>query len=249
MSTLEPKSGGRNLLVDEVYAAIKDAIQTMTLAPGVALVESRLAAQLNVSKTPIREALGRLAQEGLTEAAAFRGYRVTKFTGADVRSIMELRSVLEGLAARRACKAMPEEALELLARTTSLAEQERERENWSSVSILVHQVHNLIHENCGDARLTTMIGVLDGQFERARFAMPVTSFRLVKSVQEHSLLSLAIQTRNGHLAESIMRDHLVALIDKIDLDAALRQTDIKRTSLAEIARNRPLSKSGQTGVC
>lgn len=247
MTPQEPVPGNRNLLVDEVYASIKDAIQTMALPPGAALVESRLAAQYNVSKTPIREALGRLAQEGLTEAAAFRGYRVTTFTAHDVRSIMELRAVLEGLAARRACEAMPEDAVEELARTTRLAEDECARENWSAVSTLVHQVHGAIHEHCGDPRLTTMIGVLSGQFERARLAMPVGPDRLVTSVLEHSLLSLAIQTRNGELAETIMRSHLIALIDQIDYDTA--KTHTTPPALIALTADRHTTAPTPTGIC
>jgi len=222
MAPLEPVTGGRNLLVDEVYQAIREAIQTMALPPGSALVESRLAASLEVSKTPIREALGRLAQEGLTEGAPFRGYRVTTFTSDDVRSIMDLRAVLEGLAARKACDAMPAAAVEDLAATTRLAEFESGRGNWAAVSALVHRVHAVIHQNCGDPRLTSMIGVLSGQFERARLALPVGPDRLVRSVVEHAELLSAIQNRDHGLAESVMREHLLALIGLVgvrDLDS------------------------------
>lgn len=248
MSPLEPVMGGRNLLVDEVYRAIRDAIQTMALPPGSALVESRLAASLQVSKTPVREALGRLAQEGLTEGAPFRGYRVTTFTSEDVRSIMDLRAVLEGLAARRACDAMPAAAVEDLAATTRLAEFQSSRGNWAAVSTLVHRVHALIHENCGDARLTSMIGVLNGQFERARLALPVGPDRLVRSVVEHAELLSAIQNRDHGLAERVMREHLLALIGLVGARDAGSEDAAGSGRIAPLAAD-ARSDLAHSGVC
>lgn len=241
MPPLQPVAGNRSLLVDEAYAAIKNAIQSSDLPPGAALVESALAASLEISKTPIREALSRLAQEGLTEAAPFRGYRVTTFTHDDVRSIMELRSVLEGLAARRACFVMSPEALEELAATTSLAQFESSRGNWANVSSAVHRLHVLIHENCGDKRLKSMIDVLSGQFERARLALPVGPNRLVKSVIEHAALLDAIKARDADAAERIMRSHLEALIDTVhtpdsDGDQADQTTHLTPTNVGDAAQ-------------
>ncbi len=246
VSGLEPVGGAGNLLIDKVYASIKAAIQTMALAPGTPLRESQLSASLQVSKTPIREALGRLAQEGLTETTPFRGYRVTEFTAADARSVMELRAVLEGLAARRVCESVEEVALVELVAATEQAEAESSRGNWAEVSTLVHRVHTVIYENCGDARLRDMIEVLNGQFERARLTLPVGPDRLVKSVADHSRLLQAIRDGKPAEAEAVMRQHLVELIDLIPM------TDDQGDAVVEgDVESIPAVTSGSTlsGVC
>lgn len=245
LSPLQSLSGSRNLIVDEVYSSIKSAILAMELLPGAALVESRLSAELGVSKTPIREALTRLAQEGLAEGAPFRGYRVTSFTADDARSVMEIRAVLEGLAARRACEMLHGQALAELTEVTRQAETQCDRKNWAEVSTLVHRAHTLIYQHCGDQRLTNMINMLSGQFERARLALPVGPGRLTRSVADHSALLAAIQARKPKVAETVMRRHLVDLITLIAAEAepgtdSATTTDKgkKRTSVQTV-----------TGVC
>ncbi|MDQ1438101.1 MAG: hypothetical protein QOK43_1730 [Acidimicrobiaceae bacterium] len=89
----------------DAYNIIKRRIIEMEMAPGAPFTEHKLAASLDLSKTPVREALVRLRQEGLVEATARSGYRVTPVTFKDARSLFQLRSLLEveaaGMAAER----------------------------------------------------------------------------------------------------------------------------------------------------
>lgn len=89
-------------LTDKVYRAIKDRILSQDIEVGARLRDEELAPQLGVSRTPIREALLRLAREGLVEMVPRSGTHVRTFTGEDIEEIFDLRIVLEALAVRKA---------------------------------------------------------------------------------------------------------------------------------------------------
>jgi DNA-binding GntR family transcriptional regulator len=82
----------RRKVTDWVYEEIKAAIVDLRLAPGHPLREAALAAQLGVSKTPIREALTRLEQEGLVETMSFKGAVVTGYSRQDLSATSELKA-------------------------------------------------------------------------------------------------------------------------------------------------------------
>ena len=99
----------RRKVTDWVYEELKGAIVDLRLAPGDPLREASLAERLGVSKTPIREALTRLEQEGLVETTSFKGAVVTRYSRQDLLEIYELRELLENAAARAAAESMSEQ--------------------------------------------------------------------------------------------------------------------------------------------
>jgi GntR family transcriptional regulator, rspAB operon transcriptional repressor len=96
----------RRGLPDQVYAILKRRILTCVLEPGAKLNERNLAEELNVSRTPLREALNRLALEGLVRLSPYKGYVVSAITSDDIRHLSELRRIVESevvaIAAERA---------------------------------------------------------------------------------------------------------------------------------------------------
>jgi DNA-binding GntR family transcriptional regulator len=95
-----PPRGGS--LADDAYALIRRRIIDCRLAPGQQVTEGQLVAELGIGKTPVREALLRLAQEGLVQPIRRSGYRVAPITLRDVRDLFGLRLILEPAAAERA---------------------------------------------------------------------------------------------------------------------------------------------------
>ena len=91
-------------LIDSVYARLRDMILANVLGSGQKLVDRDLAEQLGVSRTPVREALGRLAMMGLVEARSRRGYYVRQYTAEEVSDLYEFRKILEVNAARLAAE-------------------------------------------------------------------------------------------------------------------------------------------------
>lgn len=92
----------RERLSDQVAAVVRSRIYKGELAPGDRITEMALAAEFNVSRAPVREALAVLQKEGMIEALPYRGAVVARLSDRDVEEIRELRIALEGLAARRA---------------------------------------------------------------------------------------------------------------------------------------------------
>jgi len=91
-------------LIDSVYARLRDLILSNVFRAGQKLVDRDLAEQLGVSRTPVREALGRLAMMGLVEARSRRGYYVTQYTAKQMTDLYEFRKILEVNAARLAAE-------------------------------------------------------------------------------------------------------------------------------------------------
>lgn len=111
---------------DETYAAIRRAILEGSLRPGERIVEQQLAESLNVSRTPVREALLKLERENLV-ARMGRGMAVRTYSGDEVRDIYDLRAQIEGFAARVACDRISEAEITALERVEDELEVELDR--------------------------------------------------------------------------------------------------------------------------
>jgi len=141
-------------LIDIVYARLRDLILSNILRPGQKLVDRDLAEQLGVSRTPIREALGRLAMMGLVEARSRRGYYVKQYTPEEMSDLYEFRRILEISAARLAAEnAEPSHLSEferLLGESEELAKQPG---NHAKTVKLDLQIHDLIARASGNEAL------------------------------------------------------------------------------------------------
>lgn len=145
---------GAEPLIDSVYARLRDMILANVLRPGQKLVDRDLAEQLGVSRTPVREALGRLAMMGLVEARSRRGYYVRQYSADELSDLYEFRQVLEVSAARLAAmNASPEHVRKfkrILAELDLLAADPSNRARSVELDI---EIHNLIAAASGNASL------------------------------------------------------------------------------------------------
>src|SRR6266851_5890474 len=107
---------GHKKMTDIVYDELKAAIVELRIPPGEQLREAAIAQGLSVSKTPVREALARLEQDGLVELNSFKSAVVTGYTARDLREIYELREIIEVAAARSAAESMTDKGLADLGR-------------------------------------------------------------------------------------------------------------------------------------
>ncbi|MCW2529257.1 MAG: transcriptional regulator [Pseudonocardiales bacterium] len=103
-----------------VYSSLRDRILTLELTPGTRLTESELAKEFSLSPTPVRDALGRLSQDGLIVATSGRGYAVAPLSVADIADICDLRYVIESGAIRLACERATPEGIDELRRLSAL---------------------------------------------------------------------------------------------------------------------------------
>jgi len=141
-------------LIDSVYARLRDLILSNVLRAGQKLVDRDLAEQLGVSRTPVREALGRLAMMGLVEARSRRGYYVKQYTAEEMSDLYEFRRILEVNAARLAAEnAEPSHLAEF---ERILVESEKLSANPTSQAETVKldlEIHDLIARASGNESL------------------------------------------------------------------------------------------------
>lgn len=217
-------------LYEQVYQALRSAILTGQLAPGDRLVETQLAEWLQVSRTPLREALRQLQQEGLATADVSGGLRVTTITAADAAELYDCRLALECLAVAGACaNATPEQLKRIEACVLQADALEAQPPEPRTVAPspspspstpgqispqqlldVDYQFHHLIAESSGNRRL---ISLLDGLFD----AMALLRIQTLKQNPdvldirlEHRQIYQAIATRNSEVAITAIKGHLSA---------------------------------------
>ena len=173
----------RKNLGSDVYGNLWDWILGHNLHPGEKLSDLRLSEELGVSRTPVREALHRLAQDGVVDYAPNRGFFVARFSATDIAEIFDLRAALEALACRTAGNRSPPpsftRALDELNRVESkIAEAvtDQHRLDASRVFLEADQgFHRWIVEQSGNQRLIAIVGGLWAQisvFQRAGTHIP-----------------------------------------------------------------------------
>jgi DNA-binding GntR family transcriptional regulator len=211
------KVGGPVSLKDKAYTAIKDAILSVKLKPGTPLVETQLAEELGISKTPVRAALEELEREGFVTRILFKGTYVTEVTVKDLVEIFQLRAVLEGLAARIATPLFSPRELDRIAHKLTAAETALAQGDLALCSELGKSLHDVIIDKADSQRLTLIIRNLDDHVQRFRAISDQISGRLNKSVKEHRRILDALRRRDSDAAAQAMRDHLHSVLQDLFL--------------------------------
>lgn len=201
---------GRATAVQSVVDAIVEGVKDGRYAPGQRLVEADLTAELGVSRGPLREALGRLAAEGVLEIEPYRGALVRRLGREDVLDLFQIREVLEGEAARLAATLIAEgdhrARLE-----AAIAAVDRFRGRNDSVGYMDEnsRFHELIVELSGNKLLARLIGQLQVHAFRLLFRrMVVEDTAVENSIAEHDEVAAAILAGDARAAERSMRHHV-----------------------------------------
>ena len=151
----------RGLLSDQIYALIKAMIKDSTLAPGEQLVESQLARQMQVSQAPVRDALKRLAHEGLVSHVRHQGNFVASYSAEEAAQAKVARVELEGLAGRLACGELdPARRAELVGLIAQMHEA-AEAEDLARFRELDSTFHRAVIEASGNVYLPRMWDLLE----------------------------------------------------------------------------------------
>lgn len=216
--TLSPVSSPASL-EKLAYDAIKNAILTFQLRPGDSLVESDLAHQLGISKTPVRDSLLRLEKEGLVVKIPFKGSYVAPISHESVIDLFEIRAVLEGLAARLAMPGVSPDDMAELARLIDLHEQALRSGSIAEAAGYNRKFHQTIIQHCTNERLLQILGNLDDHLQRFRLLSNYQRGTALKSVEEHRQILAAIKKQDGAEVELTMRQHLQnVLVDLSEQD-------------------------------
>src|SRR5215475_290701 len=203
----------RRKVTDWVYEELKSAIVDLRLSPGDPLREATLAEQLGVSKTPIREALTRLEQEGLVETTSFKGAVVTGYSRQDLIEIYELRELLENAAARAAAESMAEADRSRLGRVARESRKLRKGTDPAGLAALISEFDDVLFDQIRNSRIRALIENLRAHLARIGHLTAEIPGRIGASVDEHEKILEAIAARDPDLAERRMSQHIRSVRD------------------------------------
>ena len=211
----------RTSLADSVYETLLEAILSGRLASGSELSEVTLAEQLEVSRTPVHEALRRLAADELVVITTGRTARVTRLTRADVCEIYQMRSALESLAAERAATRMTQQqSAELSSLLDELLSPDRPLD-WTARAIECDlQFHRAIAKASDNVRLERDI---------RRYRLLVRGFcrmsgsgaNLEAACHEHRRILAALKERDATAARRAMAEHIELRLSAVLTEIAL----------------------------
>ncbi len=214
---------------------LRELILKGQFQPGEHLSEPQLVARLGVSRTPVRQALSRLAHEGLLYTAGTGRYRVREFTLSDVRDAIEVRGVLEGTAARLAAE-----------RLTNTDELERIRDVQARLDAIKHitvdtfdaymELNESFHEELVSLAKSAMLRrsveyvktlpfASPSALVFARSKLPRAAEMILVGLEQHHAILEAVEHRQGTRAEALAREH--AHLSRRNLEISLTNEDIR----------------------
>lgn len=202
----------RQVLADHVYDEILEALMDGRLLPGTSVSIDGTARDLEVSPTPVREALARLEHTGMVQRVALKGYRVAPLASAeDMAHLMEARLVIEPVNTRLASGRMPEETLAELEQ--SIRDMETAPRGPSFAEFRDYydadeRFHRLLAHNAGNPFLLSAYNALGGQVQRFRFFSGVGITDANHAISEHRAIYTALRSGDAEEAAAQMRQHL-----------------------------------------
>ncbi len=192
---------------DRAYATLREEIQSGTLAPGAVLGEVEQASRLGVSRTPLREALGRLAADGLVAQQSPRVTVVTGIDVADIRALFDVRRALEEAAARLAAQRGDRDAFAALAAAFAAASPQGEA-GLDAYYALIAEFDAELDRAVANDYLTAALRSVRTHLVRVRRMARHNPQRLAASVREHELIAAAIAAGDPDLAAHATHVHL-----------------------------------------
>ncbi|WP_148253121.1 GntR family transcriptional regulator [Aidingimonas lacisalsi] len=195
-------------LVEKVANYLREHIVMDHFQPGQRLPERSLADELQVSRTPMREALKILATEGLVEILPNKGAVVADVSPSDVKEKAYVLSILEQAAAELACQLATDQdisELQALHYEMKAAFLRRDRQNYFRIN---QEIHNRIVALSGNASLIEMHGYLSRQLYRVRYLSNQKTDKWTTAMTEHEAIMAALEARDASRMGSELRNHL-----------------------------------------
>lgn len=195
-------------LRDVVFQTLREAILRGELKPGERLMELQLAAQLGVSRTPIREAIRMLEQEGLAVTMPRKGAEVAKMTLKGMEDVLEIREALDILACQLACDRITDELLVTLEQKKKAFEASLETKDVKVIADADISFHDVIYEATGNPKLIALLSNLREQIYRYRveYLKAVESYPIL--IQEHDNIYQSLVKHNRQEATEAIREHV-----------------------------------------
>ncbi|MBZ0146783.1 MAG: GntR family transcriptional regulator [Pseudorhodoplanes sp.] len=224
------KRGGT---VQHIHDVIRDAIVRLDMPPGALIDKNALCERLGVSRFPVSEALGRLAEDGFVEILPQRGTRVTRINLADCREAMFIRRSLEAYAVR--VVATHDNAALLSAIRDNLAAQRAAMKKNDRIAFheLDLALHDLLLDTLGFERVKTAVYAARAKLDRMRLFL-CTPQRQAFTIAEHERIFEALRARDPAAAGQAMEEHLDMVMTELASFVATRP-DVFEMKVSDIA--------------
>ncbi len=193
----------------KVFKYVRDGIIEGRYQSGDYLVETKLAEELGVSRTPIREALKQLELEDLAESIPNRGVIVKGISQEDITDIYTIRLQLEGLAAFWAAQRIRQQQLDQLGELVELMELYTRRNDSVNLARLDSEFHEIIFTASNSRTLRHILISLHQNAQRARKSSLMSPARTPKSLEEHKEIYDALCARDAERAKFCMEQHIL----------------------------------------
>lgn len=209
---LAPLERYHGSLAQRVYGALKDAILTLALRPGEMLRKPEICAGLGISRSPVAEAVARLAAEGLIDVVPQAGSYVARFSMDEIREGAFLREALEGATVAHVAPMISEETLIVLRRNLRLQEALVADGDIEGFYQQDAQMHAVILGASGFRRIAAMSETAWVHVNRARRLVLPRPGRVAETLAEHRQILTALEARDAAAAAEAMRHHLSRLV-------------------------------------
>jgi DNA-binding GntR family transcriptional regulator len=209
-SVLPAEAPAARLVAERAYVDLRDRIVTLRLLPGTVLREDELMREMEIGRTPLREAVKRLALENLVAVQPRRGTFVTDVEAADIVNISEVRAVLEGYAAELAALRMNGEARSAAAALVEEIEEVTRPHDQEWLMRFDERIHRFTWEAAGNPYLTETLERYFTHSLRIWYLVLDRVPGLGHAVHDQLHLLEALLQRDGGRARTVMREHVLA---------------------------------------
>lgn len=210
---LEPVSA--TLLGARAYRALWNAIVSGRIESGTQLRPDTIAEELDISTTPVREALHRMEADGLIVKQPYRGWFVREFTEQEVRELYEMRAALESFGVRLACERIQEDELRWLHEHQAVGEAALKTGDMDAYRIYNRDLHAAITEAARNAYLSSAMGQLNQQAQVLMARTIRLAGRPSRAIEEHRELIDLIAKRQDKAAQDLMERHILSALEDI----------------------------------
>lgn len=212
---------------ERAYDHLKSRILNLDLKPGEYITDQQIADDLEISRTPVREAFRRLQHEGLLNYEARKGWKVYTLTLDDIHEIFDIKVAIEGMVAYKAAQCTNEKLrsqLETALEKMRVAVETNDLDLWIEADPVLHEV---IYAMARNTRAHRMVENLNDQWHRVRIGFVARTERISRSLAEHEAFVNAILEGDSERSRdeivshlNIIRDELVNLLTTMVLPFA-----------------------------
>jgi len=198
----------RRTLHDELLERIRQMIVDGDLVPGEKVPEKDLCERFGVSRTPLREALKVLANDGLVTLTPNRGAMIADLTLEGLEEAFPIMGALEALSGEMACANITDAEIEEIRKLHKKMIAHYETRELKPYFRTNQEIHEMILAAAGNQTLSSLYRGLEGRIRQARYLANMSTTRWTQAVQEHEQIISALQARNGAELAKILKSHL-----------------------------------------